>query len=95
MILRNERVEGEVGPYREVLSQICMELQSGALPLLIPCPNKQLAGQTIGVGENRDKFILRPSATSPNHLVRSPRELVWLVGRRFRLARRCTSSWAG
>jgi hypothetical protein len=38
------------------------------LPLFVPCPNRQQAMQTIGVGENRDKFILKPSSNSPEHL---------------------------
>ncbi len=54
--LKNERVEGEVGPYRETLSQLCSDLQSDTLPLLIACPNKQQAAETIGVGENRCVF---------------------------------------
>ncbi len=35
-----------------------MELQSKSLPLLIACPNQQ------GVGENRDKFMLKVSKVS-------------------------------
>jgi hypothetical protein len=123
--LKGERVEGEVGPYQETMSQLCSELQpdevadeeamrlasesSGSssstsslggstsqsslsssssssssssrgesadgdendeevLPLFIPCPNRQLARQLIGIGENRDKFIPKPSATSVNEL---------------------------
>jgi hypothetical protein len=40
----------------------------GAVPLLLPCPNAQLAAEAIGVGQNRDKFVLNPSAKSPEHL---------------------------
>jgi len=42
-----------VGQYRESLSYICGELQSEILKLFIPCPNQQLAKETIGVGEPR------------------------------------------
>jgi hypothetical protein len=44
------------------------EQQQEVLPLFVPCPNRQQAMQTIGVGENRDKFILKPSSNSPEHL---------------------------
>lgn len=32
------------GPYREAISQMCTELQSGALSLLIPSPNQKNDG---------------------------------------------------
>jgi E3 ubiquitin-protein ligase HERC2 len=78
VIFKGESAEGEgetifnllsviVGPYRESISQMCLELQGNAVPLLIPCPNQQLAKESIGVGENREKFILNP-ATSALHL---------------------------
>lgn len=38
------------GPYRDVISQICIELQSTALPLFIPSPN-----QKNDSGQNREK----------------------------------------
>lgn len=42
---------------------MCTELQSKALPLLIPCPNT-----VTDKGQNREKFVFNPSATSPTHL---------------------------
>eukprot|EP01090_Pellita_catalonica_P010315 TRINITY_DN2176_c0_g5_i2.p1 TRINITY_DN2176_c0_g5~~TRINITY_DN2176_c0_g5_i2.p1 ORF type:complete len:1338 (+),score=328.87 TRINITY_DN2176_c0_g5_i2:43-4056(+) len=36
--------------------------------LFIPCPNRQQARQQIGIGENRDKFIPKPSANSERDL---------------------------
>eukprot|EP01114_Cavostelium_apophysatum_P014886 TRINITY_DN3963_c0_g1_i3.p1 TRINITY_DN3963_c0_g1~~TRINITY_DN3963_c0_g1_i3.p1 ORF type:complete len:4002 (+),score=1092.69 TRINITY_DN3963_c0_g1_i3:116-12121(+) len=65
---KGEHAEGEVGPYRESISQFCVELQNVSLPLLIPCPNQQLAQDSIGVGENREKWMLNPASTSPKHL---------------------------
>jgi hypothetical protein len=43
------------GPYREVFSHVCSELESDVLPLLIPVPNKKSE-----TGENRDCFIFDP-----------------------------------
>lgn len=51
------------GPFRESLTQICMELQTTQLDLLIPVPNQRHA-----IGENREKFIPNPQATSDKYL---------------------------
>jgi alpha-tubulin suppressor-like RCC1 family protein len=50
------------GPYRELFSSICEELQSISLDLFIKSPNSK--GE---VGSMRDKFILNPSATLSIH----------------------------
>lgn len=47
------------GPYRDLLSGVCSELMSDALPLFIPAPNRK-----NDVGINRDKFLINPSACS-------------------------------
>jgi E3 ubiquitin-protein ligase HERC1 len=47
------------GPYREVLTNICSELQSGALALLLPTPNARES-----VGTNTDQWMPNPSQTS-------------------------------
>ncbi len=55
--------EGSVdvgGAFRETLTLAAYDLMSGAVPLFIPCPNN-----VHGVGLNRDRRILNPSATSP------------------------------
>ncbi len=59
----NVDAEGEVGPFRESITSMCTELQSTVLPLFIPCPNQQ-----NNVGENRDKFVVNPSANGVHHL---------------------------
>lgn len=65
---KGENAEGQGGPYRQFFTDICHELQptdEGTVPtldLFLPCPNKQ-----VGVGENRDKYVLNPLATSPFH----------------------------
>jgi len=51
------------GPYRECIHEICKELQSHVLPLLIPTQN-----QKNDFGEHRDKWLPAPSATSPSHI---------------------------
>ncbi|CAI2362161.1 unnamed protein product [Moneuplotes crassus] len=53
----------EGGPYRETISNICDELHSQYLPLLIPTQNNK---NDHGFG--RDLWTLNPSATSPIHL---------------------------
>jgi len=53
------------GPYREVLTVACAELQSEASELLVLCPNGQHA-----LGSNRSSYLLRPASTSPAMLER-------------------------
>jgi hypothetical protein len=59
---RGEAATDAGGPYNEVISNICDELQSSFLPLLIPTPNN-----SHNMGENRDCWIVNPSATSTVH----------------------------
>ena len=48
------------GPYREVFTMLCSELENEAvLPLLMPTPNGQQS-----LGSNRDRFIMQPASTS-------------------------------
>ena len=51
------------GLFRDSVSHLCTELQSSAIPLFIPCPNSRTK-----IGDNQDKFIPNPSATSSIHL---------------------------
>ena len=51
------------GPYRETLTNICKELMSSILPLLIPTPNNK-----NNHGQYRECWMINPSATSPIHL---------------------------
>ena len=60
---QGEGHQGYQGPYREAMSAICAELQSPHLELFVPCANAVGA-----VGENRDKFVPRPSACSDQML---------------------------
>ncbi len=51
------------GPYRETFFEMCRELQSPCLPLLIKTSNHK-----NDFGEHRDKWIPSPAATSPTHI---------------------------
>lgn len=51
------------GPYNEVISTISDELTSRFLPLLVPTQNN-----LHNIGDNRDAWIINPSAESPLHL---------------------------
>jgi E3 ubiquitin-protein ligase HERC2 len=51
------------GPYRETFFEMCRELQSHALPLLLKTSNHK-----NDFGEHRDKWIPNPSSTSPTHI---------------------------
>eukprot|EP00743_Colponemidia_sp_Colp-15_P004697 GILK01005060.1.p1 GENE.GILK01005060.1~~GILK01005060.1.p1 ORF type:complete len:518 (-),score=109.58 GILK01005060.1:144-1697(-) len=50
------------GLFRDSISHLCSDLQSSHVPLFIPCPNSR------GFGDNQEKFIPNPSATSSLHL---------------------------
>ncbi|CDW82480.1 hect e3 ubiquitin [Stylonychia lemnae] len=51
------------GPYRETLTNICNELQSAVLPVLIPTPNNK-----NNHGQYRECWMVNPSSNSPSHL---------------------------
>jgi hypothetical protein len=48
------------GPYREAHEQMCREVLTGALPLLIPTEN-----QRTNDGEMRDAFVLNHNSITP------------------------------
>ena len=64
---QQEQVVGEGGPYRQYFSDVGRELvdqsPQSASPLFINGPNKQSQ-----VGENRDKYVIAPAATSSLHV---------------------------
>jgi hypothetical protein len=60
------RGEGSIdagGPYNEVISNMADELQSKMLPLFVPVQN-----QVHAIGENRDSWIVNPSATTESQM---------------------------
>ena len=71
--LEGETVLGQGGPYRQLFSDVCSELQSSQapLPLLLPTANAR-----HGIGEQRQAFMPNPACHSPQHL-----ELFEHVGR--------------
>merc|ERR1711871_309181 len=62
-ILAGERSHDVGGPYREMWEEWTSELQSPALPLLLPSPN-----QVNDHGPNRDCWVLNPAASSAKEL---------------------------
>eukprot|EP00823_Brevimastigomonas_motovehiculus_P001020 TRINITY_DN1143_c0_g3_i2.p1 TRINITY_DN1143_c0_g3~~TRINITY_DN1143_c0_g3_i2.p1 ORF type:complete len:806 (-),score=272.19 TRINITY_DN1143_c0_g3_i2:175-2481(-) len=66
------------GLYREAVSVIAQELTSEQLPLFILCPNGR-----DKLGENRDKFVPRPSSTKSLHIA-----MYEFIGQLFGLAMR-------
>ena len=63
VILKGEGATDAGGPYNEVISTICDELQSRFLPLLVPTQNN-----LHNVGDSRDSWMPNPHANSKLHL---------------------------
>ena len=78
VIFHGEGHQGYQGPYREALTALCLELQSPALGLLVPCANA-----ASSVATNRDKFVPRPSARSALEL-----DLFFFLGQLMAVAMR-------
>ena len=52
------------GVFDDTMTEMCHELVTGAVPLLISTPNA-----VSDVGNNRDRFLLNPDLTQANHLM--------------------------
>jgi hypothetical protein len=77
----NYRGEGSIdagGPYNEVMSNMCDELQSSFLRLLVPTQN-----HTHDLGDNRDAFILNPQLNTKTEM-----DMVFFLGKMFGVALR-------
>lgn len=72
-----EKAADNGGPYRELFNAICGELESEALPLLIPSPNNQFGGELA----NQGKWLINP-ACKQNHLYK-------VFGRLIGISLRC------
>lgn len=59
VVFRGEGATDAGGPYNEAMSAMCDELMSRFLPLFVPTQNN-----SHNVGENRDAWIINPSADS-------------------------------
>lgn len=51
------------GVFDDTITEMCQELISGAVPLLVPTPNA-----TNDTGYNRDRYLLNPTLCSAQHL---------------------------
>ena len=71
------------GPYRNVLEQAGIELQSNILPLFIKTPNSVYMESA-----NQDLFVPRPSSTSAQHL-----QMYEFIGKLMGLAIRTKNLW--
>jgi hypothetical protein len=71
------------GPYRDALERMGEELQSPALPLFIKVPNG-----VLDMGDNRDRFVPRPSAVNSLHL-----SMYEFIGQLMGAAIRTRSLW--
>jgi hypothetical protein len=58
-ILMGERSHDAGGPYRETFCEYAAEIQSTALPLMVPSPNGRHA-----IGQNRDAWVPNPGSCS-------------------------------
>lgn len=63
--LKGEGATDQGGPFRDILSTMCDELQSKYLDLFIPTPNS-----VSELGSYRDRYMINPDANTPIHLER-------------------------
>ncbi|XP_030232116.1 probable E3 ubiquitin-protein ligase HERC1 isoform X5 [Gadus morhua] len=62
--LVGEGADDAGGVFDDTITEMCQELETGVVDLLIPSPNA-----TAEVGYNRDRFLLSPSACLDEHLL--------------------------
>nr|XP_014345328.1 PREDICTED: probable E3 ubiquitin-protein ligase HERC1 [Latimeria chalumnae] len=62
--LIGEGADDAGGVFDDIITEMCQELESETLGLLIPTPNS-----AAEVGSNRDRYLLNPSATSEDQLL--------------------------
>ncbi|XP_073791889.1 probable E3 ubiquitin-protein ligase HERC1 isoform X5 [Danio rerio] len=62
--LVGEGADDAGGVFDDTITEMCQELQSGVVDLLIHTPNS-----TADVGSNTDRFLLNPGAFSDDHIV--------------------------
>lgn len=61
--LVGEGADDAGGVFDDTMTEMCQELVTGAVPLLIPTPNA-----LSEAGNNRDRFLLNPDLAQHNHL---------------------------
>ncbi|XP_065100040.1 probable E3 ubiquitin-protein ligase HERC1 isoform X2 [Paramisgurnus dabryanus] len=62
--LVGEGADDAGGVFDDTITEMCQELQSGVVDLLIHTPNS-----SADVGSNTDRFLLNPAAASDDHMV--------------------------
>ncbi|XP_024118845.1 probable E3 ubiquitin-protein ligase HERC1 isoform X2 [Oryzias melastigma] len=62
--LVGEGADDAGGVFDDTITEMCQELESGVVDLLIPSPNA-----TAEVGYNRDRFLFNPSACLDDHML--------------------------
>lgn len=60
--LIGEGADDAGGVFDDTITEMCLELESGVVPLLLPTPNSQTE-----TGSNLDRYVLNPSLTSEEH----------------------------
>ncbi|XP_037104179.1 probable E3 ubiquitin-protein ligase HERC1 isoform X3 [Syngnathus acus] len=62
--LVGEGADDAGGVFDDTITEMCQELETGVVDLLIPSPNA-----TAEVGYNRDRFLLNPSSCLDEHMI--------------------------
>lgn len=62
--LVGEGADDAGGVFDDTMTEMCHELVTGGVPLLIPTPNA-----VSDAGNNRDRFLLNPDLTQHHHLL--------------------------
>ncbi|KAJ9589572.1 hypothetical protein L9F63_017210 [Diploptera punctata] len=62
--LVGEGADDAGGVFDDTITEMCQELISGVVPLLVPTPNA-----TNDTGYNRDRYLLNPTLCSSQHLI--------------------------
>ena len=61
--LIGEGADDAGGVFDDTITEMCVELTTGAVPLLVPTPNA-----VADSGCHRDRFLLNPELTAPHQL---------------------------
>ena len=63
MKLIGEGADDAGGVFDDTITEMCVELTSGSVPLLVPTPNA-----VSDTGYHRDRFLLNPEMAAPSQL---------------------------
>lgn len=62
--LIGEGADDAGGVFDDTITEMCQEITSGAVPLLVPTPNA-----VNDEGFNKDKYLFNPQMTSQQHIL--------------------------